>query len=88
MTNSTEVTEFCERHAACVYHDKVRLILDGVTVINDWYDRGGGCGQTADVDFSDGEPKQLIAWWYENGGGTHATLLHYTGSGWSAVPSE
>ena len=68
--------------------DGFRLILDDVTVINDWYDRGGGCGQTADVDFSNGEPKELIAWWYENGGGAHATLLYYTGSGWVAVPTE
>ena len=68
--------------------DGFRLILDGVTVINDWYDRGGGCGQTADVDFTDGEPKELVAWYYENGGGAHATLLWYTGSGWSAVSAE
>ena len=68
--------------------DGFRLILDDVTVINDWYDRGGGCGQTADVDFTDGEPKQLVAWWYENGGGAHATLLHYTGSGWAPIPPE
>jgi|LakMenEpi03Aug12_release.lakeMendotaPanAssembly.Ray.scaffolds.fasta_scaffold97964_1 hypothetical protein len=68
--------------------DGFKLILDSEVVINDWYDRGGGCGQTADVDFSDGEPKQLLAWYYENGGGAHATLLHYTGVGWLPVPEE
>ncbi len=67
--------------------DGFRLILDGVTVIDDWYDRGGGCGQTADVDFSDGEPKELVAWYYENGGGAHAQLLYFTGSDWAIVPS-
>ncbi len=68
--------------------DGFKLILDSEVVINDWYDRGGGCGQTADVDFSDGEPKQLLAWYYENGGGAHATLLHYTEVGWLPVPEE
>ena len=27
------------------------LYLDESLVINDWFDRGGGCGQTDDVDF-------------------------------------
>ena len=66
--------------------DGFMLYLDGDLVINDWYDRGGGCGQTADVDFSDGQPKELVAYYYENGGGAHAYLVYYTGDGWTPVP--
>jgi len=66
--------------------DGFRLYLDGQLVIDDWYDRGGGCGQTADVDFSDGQPKQLEAYMYENGGGAHAYLLYYTETGgWGVI---
>jgi hypothetical protein len=68
--------------------DGAKMYLDGVNVINDWYDRGGGCGQTADVDFSNGQPKQMTVWYYENGGGAHVTLLYYTGNGWAAAPDS
>lgn len=68
--------------------DGFRLYLDDVLVINDWYDRGGGCGQTADVDFSNGQPKQLTAYYYENGGGATSYLTYYTDNGgWAFVPS-
>ena len=66
--------------------DGFRLYLDGDLVIDDWYDRGGGCGQTADVDFTDGQPKAIEAYMYENGGGAHAYLLYYTSEGgWAIV---
>ncbi len=69
--------------------DGFRLYLDGVLVIDDWYDRGGGCGQTADVDFANGQPKHLVAYFYENGGGAAAFLTYYLGDGgWGFVPQS
>lgn len=68
--------------------DGFQLFLDGLLVINDWWDKPPMCGQTADVDFSDGQPKQLTAWMYENGGGAAAILLYYTGDGWAPIPAE
>ena len=47
----------------CAYTDDgFQLYLDGQLVIPDWWDRGPSCGNTADVDFSDGMPKQLLAY--------------------------
>lgn len=67
--------------------DGFKLFLNGSLVINDWWDKPPMCGGTADVDFSDGQPKQLTAWMYENGGGAAAILLYYTDNGgWAAVP--
>ena len=69
--------------------DGFQLILDNEIVIDDWYDRGGGCGQTADVDFSNGMSKYLVGWYYENGGGAGAQLLYYTGQGnWEVIPDS
>jgi len=76
-----------ETYYFCIASDDgAKMYLDGTLMIDDWYDRGGGCGQTADADFSDGQPKELTVWWYENGGGAHVTLLWYTGNGWAARP--
>ena len=69
--------------------DGFRLYLDEILVINDWYDRGGGCGETADVDFSNGQAKRLTAYFYENGGGASAYLTYYTDNGgWAFVPGS
>lgn len=74
----------------CAYSDDGFILeLDDEVVINDWYDRGPMCGATADVDFSDGEPKRLVAWYYENGGGAVSVLRYYTGSGlWAPIPDS
>lgn len=69
--------------------DGFLLYLDGVLVIDDWWDKGPSCGSTADVDFSNGEPKALTAWMYENGGGAVAILLFYANDQtWQPVPSS
>ena len=76
-----------QTYYVCAFSDDgFQLILDGETVINDWYDRGPSCGQTADIDFGDGQAKQLEAWYYENGGGAMTQLLYYTGQGWAVIP--
>ena len=69
--------------------DGFKLYLDETLVINDWWDRGPSCGNTADVDFADGQPKRLTAYFYENGGGAVAELRYYTDQGsWSTVPDS
>lgn len=69
--------------------DGFKLYLDQQLVINDWWDRGPSCGNTADVDFSDGQPKQLTAYFYENGGGAVAMLRYYADNGsWLTVPDS
>lgn len=68
--------------------DGARLILNDVIIVNDWYDRGGGCGQIANVDFTDGQAKRMILWWYENGGGAHVTLRYFNGQSWQVVPDS
>lgn len=74
----------------CAYTDDgFQLYLDGQLVIPDWWDRGPSCGNTADVDFSDGMPKQLLAYYYENGGGAVAQLMYFTDAGnWEVVPES
>lgn len=66
------------------------LILDGETVINDWFDKGPSCGNVAQVDFSDGQPKSLTAWFYENGGGAVAQLLYQSAAEpyWQVAPES
>ena len=69
--------------------DGFRLILDGQLVIDDWWDKGPSCGNVADVDFSDGQAKQLTAWMYENGGGAVAVLLFHANDGsWLPIPDS
>lgn len=67
--------------------DGVRLYLNGVLVINDWFDKGGG-GSTADVATVAGQSIDFTLWYYENGGGAHVGLLRYTGAGWEVIPGS
>jgi hypothetical protein len=74
----------------CAYTDDgFKLYLDDELVINDWVDRGPSCGNTADVDFSNGEAKRLTGFYYENGGGAVAKLFYSTDAGsWATVPDS
>jgi hypothetical protein len=47
--------------------DGVKVILDGNTIIDDWYDKGGGGSQTS-LYLTEGT-HELTLWYYENGGG-------------------
>jgi hypothetical protein len=67
--------------------DGVRLYLDGVLYINDWYDKGGG-GSTADVPTTEGTPMVIEMWYYENGGGANVQLLWFTDNGWEVIPAS
>ena len=68
--------------------DGTRLYLDGVLVLNDWYDKGGG-GSTAAVQTTAGVGKDFTLWYYENGGGAVVYLQRYTGNGgWQVIPGS
>lgn len=69
--------------------DGFLLEVDGQVVINDWWDKGPSCGNTGDLDFSDGQPKQITIWFYENGGGAVAQLMYFTDAGnWLVAPNS
>ena len=67
--------------------DGVKLYLDGVEYINDWYDKGGG-GSTADVPTTEGVPMVIEMWYYENGGGANVKLMWFTDNGWEVIPAS
>jgi hypothetical protein len=67
--------------------DGVKLYLDGVEYINDWYDKGGG-GSTADVPTTEGLPMVIEMWYYENGGGANVKLMWFTDNGWEVIPAS
>jgi hypothetical protein len=67
--------------------DGVKLYLDGVEYINDWYDKGGG-GSTADVPTTEGTPMVIEMWYYENGGGANVRLMWFTNTGWEVIPAS
>lgn len=53
--------------------DGIRFILDGQTIIDDWYDKGGGGTMSAAISLEAGVPHQFELWFYENGGGAWFT---------------
>ena len=67
--------------------DGVKLYLDGVQYIFDWYDKGGG-GSTADVETIEGVSMAFEMWYYENGGGAAVSLLWFTENGWQVIPAS
>jgi hypothetical protein len=58
--------------------DGTILLLDGVEVTRDWYDKGGGGSTSAPVYFEAGVAKTLTLYYYENGGGAAVWLYYYT----------
>jgi hypothetical protein len=67
--------------------DGMRLYLNGLLVLDEWFDRGSSCGQPYSADFADGEAKTLKVSWYENGGGASAHL-RYMSNGLVDVPTS
>jgi hypothetical protein len=67
--------------------DGTILQLNGTTVINDWYDKGGG-GSIQTYNVTQGTPMDMTFWFYENGGGAGVTLMWNLGNGWEVIPSS
>jgi hypothetical protein len=54
--------------------DGTKLYIDGVNVIDDWYDKGGGGSESQPISFTANVPKSITLWYYENGGGAWVEL--------------
>lgn len=52
--------------------DGIKVIIDDNTIINDWYDKGGG-GSTTSTYLTQGS-HTITLWFYENGGGANVWL--------------
>ncbi len=62
------------------------LRINGITIINDWYDKGGGGSFSQPVFLTAGQANTIEAWYYENGGGAWVQL-YWTNQGyWQIVP--
>lgn len=62
------------------------LKINGETIINDWYDKGGGGSVSPPVLLTAGVANAFEAWYYENGGGAWVQLNWYD-NGWRVVPA-
>jgi len=67
--------------------DGVRVILDGNTVINDWFDKGGG-GSTQTYNVVADDPMDFVLWYYENSGGAWVEFYWNLGAGNVIVPGS
>lgn len=65
--------------------DGIKVIIDNNTIINDWYDKGGG-GSTTSTYLTEGS-HTITLWFYENGGGANVWLYWAKpGYGYEIVP--
>lgn len=68
--------------------DGIKLYVDGVLVVDDWYDKGGGGSTSAPIVFEAGESKPIELYFYENGGGAWLHLYWNLGEEWQIVPAS
>jgi hypothetical protein len=68
--------------------DGMRIYINGQLIVNDWFDRGGQCGNYATYQMSSNNWVPINVWFYENGGGSAGSLQWNLGSGWTVVPSS
>jgi hypothetical protein len=68
--------------------DGVRLYIDGVLIINDWVDKGGGGSTSSPISFTAGVPKTIELMYYENGGGAWVQLNWDQSGSMGVVPES
>ena len=66
--------------------DGFMLRINGVTIINDWVDKGGGGTFSQPVILTAGQANSFEAWYYENGGGAWVQLYWNLQGVWQIVP--
>jgi hypothetical protein len=57
--------------------DGFYMDLNGINIINDWYDKGGWGSWSVPEYFEANTTHSFDAWYYENGGGAAVTLRYY-----------
>jgi len=68
--------------------DGMILKISGLTVVNNWYDRGGQCGASNGYYMASNGWEPIEVWWYENGGGANGSLQWNIGNGWTVIPAN
>lgn len=78
----------CDVRFMALADDGTLLYLDGQLITNDWVDKGGGGSVSNPVAFNAGVSKQLLLWFYENGGGAWVELWWMIDDTWDVVPAS
>lgn len=65
--------------------DGIRFIIDDVTIIDDWYDKGGGGSVSQPIPMEAGVPHQFELWFYENGGSAWFTAYWNINDYWQII---
>jgi len=68
--------------------DGTVLYLDNTLVTYDWFDKGGGGTVSEPVSFEYGVPKQMLLWYYENGGAAWVKLYWMLDETWEIIPAS
>ena len=68
--------------------DGTKLNIAGMSLIDDWYDKGGGGSTSQAVWIRAGILYPFTLHYYENGGGAAVSFMYSTGGGYQVIPSS
>lgn len=68
--------------------DGMLIKINGITVVSNWWDRGGGCGASNGFYMESNDWVPIEIWWYENGGGANGNAQWNIGNGFVTIPSS
>jgi len=81
-------TESATVNLMCLADDGCIVIIDGVTIIDEWYDKGY-YGDVYQYDLVPNKSLSFTVWYYENGGGAGIQLLwQFPNIDWGIVPES
>ena len=81
-------TESGTANLQCLADDGCIVIIDGVTIINEWWDKGTS-GDVYQYPLVPNQSLPITVWYYENGGGAVVQLRWQLGeSDWVVVPES